>query len=176
MDEDLDRQDSNPNQTSRNMKSYDLRNMEDNMNFYNLKKSPKFEQKPSNYDHYMAITQLIDAALSSHTEERIDEMKYIDSFTQQVRDLEEDNQICTNPGDTMGKTLNLVDWLSYDSPEEVEMDAELTDAVNKNRAKLQAANDYTEMKLGNNHLWERRITRDRQNGFINKLRKIVNLD
>lgn len=174
--EDIEREAATPDIVSRPNKAHDRRNMEDNTNFFNSQKNQKLDQKPSEYERGMAITQLINAALTGHTEERMDNLKGIDEKTSEARDAIKKNEEITNPDDIQGKPINLVEWLSNENSEEKELDQELSQEVEIQMNNNELKEEHEVKNKENRFMNARRSKRESQNGFIQSLRKRFNID
>lgn len=174
--EDIHRQAATPNDVTRGIKAYDRRNMEDNVNFYNFKKNEWMDQKPSLYDKTVAMTQLINAALSGDTEARYDYFKKLDATMDDIRLAIDQNEKVTSPDNYSGRPINLIDWITNDYLEEEEHDAELSQEVEDQFAADQQEAHYEITNKENRFLDERRHTRNKQNEYIQQLRQTFNVE
>lgn len=174
--EDIYREAARPNFISRPHKAHDRRNPEDNMNFYNFQKNESLDQKPSEYDRYMAITQLINAALMNENEDRMDNLKEIDDVQNEIREMEKENQQVTNPCDLEQQPLNLVYWLSHDDSEEKELDQELSQEVEQNMTRDTRAEQHQLSNKEKRYLDQRHNERNTGNKTLQTLRTKYNVE
>ncbi|KRH94597.1 hypothetical protein M153_199000211 [Pseudoloma neurophilia] len=170
------REAAHPNISPRPTKLNDNRHPESNVNFYNLNQNEKFDQKPSNYDRYMAITQLINAALSDHAEIRMDKLKMMNEDMEDLREAIKENEIVSNPNDLTQKPLNVVNWLANDNSEEKELDQELSEEVEEKLLKSEQAAVHEAKNKEGRYMAERRNTRNADNRSIQEARSLLDVD